>query len=107
MQYLKGSAASIGIKEGKACVLKSIDEFNKFHQGDILVTVATSPAWTPLIFAASAVVTDVGGILCHAAIVSREYGIPAVVGTKDATRIIKNGQTVRVDGNKGIVELIE
>lgn len=106
MLLIKGRAASAGIKEGKACVLKTVDEFGKFRAGDILVTVATSPVWTPLIFAASAVVTDMGSVLCHAAIISREYGIPAVVGTKNGTKRIKNGQTIRVDGGKGIVELL-
>lgn len=104
---IKGKPASAGIKEGRACVLKTVDEFGKFRAGDILVTVATSPVWTPLIFAASAVVTDRGGVLCHAAIVSREYGLPAVVGTKNGTQRIKDGQKIRVDGNKGVVELLD
>ncbi len=75
-----------------------------FNPGDILVTKATNPAWTPLIHASSAVVTDLGGSLSHAAIVCREYSKPAVVGTKKGTKLIKNGQKITVNGTKGIVE---
>lgn len=84
-------------------MILALDEVIRFKPGDILVTVATSPAWTPLIHAAKAVVTDVGGALSHAAIVCREYGIPAVVGTKNATEIIQDGQQITVDGETGTV----
>jgi pyruvate,water dikinase len=74
-------------------------------QGDVLVAVTTTPAWTPLFTMASAVVTDIGGPLSHSSIVAREYGIPAVLATGNATRRIQDGQTVTVDGGAGTVEL--
>ena len=76
MKQIQGTPASMGTVEGIARVIKKLEHADKFAKGDILVAVAISPAWTPLIFASSAVVTDVGGSLSHAAIVSREYGIP-------------------------------
>lgn len=88
-------------------MILSIDKISEFKRGDILVTKATSPIWTPLIHASSAVVTELGGALCHAAIVSREYGIPAVVGVKNVTKLIKSGQNISVDGTKGVIETIE
>lgn len=100
---IKGIAGSSGVVTGIARVITSLDEINRFKPGEILVTVATSPAWTPLIHAASAVVTDVGGALSHAAIVCREYGKPAVVGTGNGTKKIKDGNRVTVDGGKGTV----
>ena len=105
MPQIKGIAGSRGEKAGIAKVIKSLDGVNKFTAGDILVTEATNPSWTPIIHAASAVVTDLGGALCHAAIVCREYGIPAVVGTKTGTKRIKSGDKIIVNGTKGVVEL--
>ena len=104
-QQLKGISGSAGEVTGIAKVIITLAGVKKFKAGDILVTQATNPAWTPIIHAASAVVTDVGGSLCHAAIVCREYGIPAVVGTKDATKKIKSGDKITVNGAEGIVEL--
>ena len=101
---LKGIAGSPGQVQGTARVIRSLNEVNKFNPGDILVTEATNPSWTPIIHAASAVVTDLGGALSHAAIVCREYGIPAVVGTRKATKMIKNGDKIVVDGNEGVVK---
>ena len=75
-------------------------------KGDILITVSTSPQWTPIIRFASAIVTDIGGSLSHAAIISREFGIPAVVGTQEATKLIKDGQKVTVNGTAGVVEIL-
>lgn len=106
MKLIKGLAGSPGKITGKARVIKSLDDVDKFKPGDILVTIATDPTWTPVMHMASAIVTDLGGTLCHAAIVSREYGIPAVVGTKKATELIKNNQTISVDGTKGTIKLI-
>jgi pyruvate,water dikinase len=74
--------------------------------GDVLVTALTTPAWTPLFARASAVVTDIGGPLSHGSIVAREYGIPAVLGTGEATERIQNGQVITVDGATGLVTLI-
>lgn len=89
-----------------ARVINSLDHIDTFNPGDILVTIATSPAWTSLIHAAGGVVTETGGTLSHAAIVSRGYGIPAVTAVKAATKKIKDGQKIRVDGTKGNVEIL-
>ena len=103
---LIGRAASQGTAEGTARIILSEKEFSKFQAGDILVTKQTSPAWTPLFAVAKAVVTELGGILSHAAIVAREYGIPAVVGVKNATKEIEDGSRLEVSGNEGKVEII-
>lgn len=73
--------------------------------GDVLVAKLTTPAWTPLFARAAAIVTDVGGPLSHGSIVAREYGIPAVLGTGNATQLIQDGQTIMVDGDNGVVIL--
>ena len=75
-------------------------------EGEILVAPITSPSWTPVFARIKATVSDIGGIMCHASIVSREYGLPAVVGTGTATATIKTGQIIRVDGDKGIVTIL-
>lgn len=106
-KVLKGSAASRGNATGKVRVIKDESEFSKFDAGEILVARQTSPAWTPLFAAAKAVITELGGITSHAAIVAREYGIPAIVAVKDATKILKNGQIVKIDGLNGIIEVEE
>lgn len=102
---LKGNPASQGKAEGKVCIVLNEKDFIKFKKGNILVTSITNPIFTPLIGMASAVVTDLGGSLSHAAIVSREMGIPAVVGTKEATKKLKDGDLAAVDGSKGIIEV--
>jgi rifampicin phosphotransferase len=76
-------------------------------KGDILVTPYTDPAWTPLFPLAAGLVTEVGGLMTHGAVVAREYGIPAVVGVDNATSKIKDGQIIRIDGTQGIVTIIE
>lgn len=100
---LTGLAASPGRAAGRVCVIRSPAEFSKLKKGDILVAPATVPAWTPLFGVAAAVVTDVGGPLSHAAIVAREYGIPAVLGVNGATNLLRDGQRVTVDGGAGWV----
>jgi rifampicin phosphotransferase len=100
---LKGVAASPGSVTAPACVLHGPQDFAMMKTGDVLVASLTTPAWTPLFARASAVVTDIGGPLSHGSIVAREYGIPAVLGTDTATRRIRSGQTITVDGNKGVV----
>ena len=102
---LAGIAASPGVVTGTAKVVKSLDEASKLQQGDIMVCEMTLPPWTPLFSTVSAVVADTGGILSHCAIVAREYRIPCVVGTAVGTVTIKDGQTVTVDGSKGIVRI--
>ncbi len=106
MQPIKGFPGSGGQVTGTASVIKSLTDISSFHAGDILVTVATNPAWTPLIHASAGVVTDIGGSLCHAAIVCREYGKPAVVGTKNATTLIHTGDTIEVSGTTGVVTIL-
>jgi len=100
---LKGLGASPGIGIGKVKVIESEREISKVEEGDILVTTMTTPDVVPAMKRASAIVTDEGGMTCHAAIVSRELGVPAVVGTKEATKVLKDGMVVTVDGEKGVV----
>ena len=102
---LKGVAASAGRVTGMACVLHGPEDFDQMQPGAILVAKMTTPAWTPLFAMAGGVVTDIGGPLSHGSIVAREYGIPAVLGTVAATRVIQNGQQITVDGDAGIVTL--
>jgi phosphohistidine swiveling domain-containing protein len=104
---LKGVAASAGRVTAPACVLHGPEDFNQMRPGDVLVAGTTTPAWTPLFAMAAAVVTDIGGPLSHGSIVAREYGIPAVMGTGVATRRIRSGQTIVVDGGRGVVEILQ
>lgn len=104
---LKGHPASPGIVEGPAKVVVSLDEITQIQTGEILVCRYTNPAWAPVFPKITATVTDLGGLLTHAAIVSREYGIPAVVGTGNATLVINTGDKIRVDGEKGIVTIVK
>ena len=103
---LRGTPCSAGKARGVAKVVLSLAEAGKLQPGDIMVAPATMPAWTPLFASIAAVVTDVGGTLSHAAIVVREYNIPAVLGTGTATSVIQDGQTLEVDGDAGIVRII-
>jgi rifampicin phosphotransferase len=103
---IEGVGASSGRITARARVLGGPEDFGEMKSGEILVAGITTPAWTPLFAKASAVVTDVGGPLSHGSIVAREYGIPAVLGTGVATRCIRSGQTVRVDGDAGTVTLL-
>ena len=102
---LKGIAASPGRVTAPACVLHGPEDFGQMQPGHVLVAEITTPAWTPLFAMAAAVVTDVGGPLSHGSIVAREYGIPAVMGTGEATRRIRSGQIITVDGSAGTVTL--
>ncbi|HSB65129.1 MAG TPA: PEP/pyruvate-binding domain-containing protein [Anaerolineales bacterium] len=103
---LKGIPASPGHVTAAACVLRDPQDFDQMRPGDILVASTTTPAWTPLFAMASAIVTDIGGPLSHGSIVAREYGIPAVMGTGVATRRIKSGQMITVDGASGTVIIL-
>lgn len=103
---LPGNAGSAGCVRGTARVIRTLADAPRLQPGEILVTTATAPAWTPLFAVAAGVVTETGGILSHCAVVAREYGIPAVVGVMGATAMIADGQTVEVDGNAGVVCLI-
>jgi phosphoenolpyruvate synthase/pyruvate phosphate dikinase len=102
---LRGIGASPGVVKSAARVAHTLEEGLVLNQGEILVCATADPNWTPLFALAAALVTDAGGSLCHAAVVAREYGIPAVVGTHTATRTIVTGQVVEVDGAAGVVRL--
>jgi phosphohistidine swiveling domain-containing protein len=102
-----GQPASSGIATGPARVITDPSEFPSFEPGDVLVAATTAPAWTPLFARAAAVVTDGGALAAHASIVAREYGIPAVVGTGDATRRLADGQLVTVNGTIGVVTVTD
>jgi pyruvate,water dikinase len=102
---LKGNAGSPGKVRGPAKVVRSLSEAGKLQKGDILVAETTAPSWTPLFATVAAVVTDTGGVLSHCAVVAREYGVPAVVGTTTATALIRDGQILEVDGDTGLVRI--
>ena len=104
---LSGAPASPGEVEGPARVLTGLGDLDTVRQGEILVCTITSPAWAPIFSKIAATVTDIGGIMSHAAIVSREYGLPAVVGTGTATSRIKTGQRLRVNGTDGRVTILD
>ena len=106
-KHLTGMAASPGMVEGIARIVRSADDLEKIIQGEILVATVTSPAWAPVFGKIKAAVTDIGGMMSHAAIVCREYGLPAVTATGSATTTIRNGQKLRVDGSKGEVTILE
>ncbi len=99
----KGLGASPGMASGTVKIINSTDELDKVQEGDILVTVMTTPDMVPAMKRANGIITDEGGVTCHAAIVSRELGIPCVVGTGEATSILPENSQVTLDGNKGIV----
>jgi pyruvate,water dikinase len=103
---VRGLAASPGVVEGTAKNVASLDEFDQVQEGDVLVCQMTNPAWVVLFTKIAGLVTDAGGVVSHPAVVAREFGIPAVVGTSDATARIKTGDRVRVNGSTGIVELL-
>jgi len=106
LKELKGYSASLGRTKGKVKTINKVSDFSKFNTGDILVTSMTRPEMMPIMKRAAAFITDEGGITCHAAIVSRELGIPCIIGTKIATKVLRDGQLVEVDANKGIVKII-
>jgi pyruvate,water dikinase len=103
---LEGFAVSPGQVTAPASIIRSPEDFDKMAPDSILVCTSTTPAWTPLFARAKGLVTDIGGVLAHGSIVAREYGIPAVMGTGEATQRIENGELVRVDGNRGTVTLV-
>jgi phosphoenolpyruvate synthase/pyruvate phosphate dikinase len=102
---LVGLPVSAGIIEGRARVIHDMAEAD-LEAGDILVTAYTDPSWSPLFVAITGLVTEVGGLMTHGAVIAREYGLPAVVGVEQATRLIRNGQRIRVHGTDGYVEIL-
>jgi len=103
---LVGLAVSAGVIEGRARVILNMADA-ELAEGDILVTPFTDPSWTPLFVAIKGLVTEVGGLMTHGAVIAREYGLPAVVGVEHATKLIKDGQRIRVHGTEGYVEILE
>ena len=102
-RVLRGAAASAGVARGPARLIRELDDFPRFRRGDVLVCQSSNVSWIPLFTSAAAVVTDVGGALSHAAIVAREFGIPAVVGTSLALATLEDGEPLEVDGSRGLV----
>ncbi len=100
---LRGLGAAPGVASGPVTVLGTLADAGQFHDGDVLVTRMTAPDWVPLMRRAAAIATDSGGMTCHAAIVSRELGIPCVVGTQEATKRLRDGEVVTVDAGRGVV----
>lgn len=104
-EAIAGLAVSTGVIEGRARVILTMEEAN-LEEGDILVTAFTDPSWTPLFVAIKGLVTEVGGLMTHGAVIAREYGLPAVVGVENATKMIKDGQRIRVNGTEGYIEIL-
>ncbi|HEX9058911.1 MAG TPA: PEP-utilizing enzyme, partial [Clostridia bacterium] len=102
---MAGLPVSSGVIEGRARVILSMEDAN-LEDGDILVTTFTDPSWTPLFVSIKGLVTEVGGLMTHGAVIAREYGLPAVVGVENATELIKDGQHIRVHGTDGYVEIL-
>ncbi len=102
---ITGLAVSSGVIEGRARVILNMEDAD-LEDGDILVTTFTDPSWTPLFVSIKGLVTEVGGLMTHGAVIAREYGLPAVVGVEDATKLIKDGQRIRVNGTDGYVEIL-
>jgi pyruvate,water dikinase len=100
---LVGLAVSSGVVEGRARVILNMEEAD-LEDGDILVTPFTDPSWTPLFVSIKGLVTEVGGLMTHGAVIAREYGLPAVVGVENATKLIKDKQRIRVNGTEGYIE---
>ncbi|MES2777371.1 MAG: phosphoenolpyruvate synthase [Bacteroidota bacterium] len=104
-EAIVGLAVSSGVIEGRARVILNMEDAD-LEDGDILVTAFTDPSWTPLFVSIKGLVTEVGGLMTHGAVIAREYGLPAVVGVEHATRLIKDGQRIRVNGTDGYVEIL-
>jgi len=102
---LTGVAASSGRVRGRARLVQTVEEAMKLQPGDILVTMATDPGWTPVFPLASGLILEIGGQLSHGAIIAREFGLPAVINIPSAMRLIQDGQMLEIDGTNGLVYL--
>ncbi len=102
---LAGIPVSSGTVEGRARVVLKMEGV-RLEEGDILVTVFTDPSWSPLFVSVKGLVTEIGGVMTHGAVITREYGLPAVVGVENATKLIRDGQRIRVNGTEGYVEIL-
>ena len=105
VEAIVGLPVSSGVIEGRARVISNLENA-VLEDGDILVTTFTDPSWTPLFVSIKGLVTEVGGLMTHGAVIAREYGLPAVVGVENATRLIKDRQRIRVHGTEGYVEIL-
>ncbi|HTC37403.1 MAG TPA: PEP-utilizing enzyme [Steroidobacteraceae bacterium] len=103
---IRGVAACRGVAEGTARIITTVEQMSRLKKGDILVCQITNPTWAPIFDKIAGAVSDIGGSMSHAAIVAREYGLPAVVGTGNGTTRIKDGQRIRVDGGRGVVTIL-
>lgn len=106
-ETIKGTPACVGKAVGRAKIVKGKQDFKKLKEGDILVAEHTDPSMVVIMAKAAAIVTDMGGLTSHAAVVSREMGVPCVVGAKNATRLLKDGDFIEVDATKGIVKILK
>ncbi|MBX9956472.1 phosphoenolpyruvate synthase [Peribacillus simplex] len=104
-EAIVGQPVSSGVIEGRARVILNMEDAD-LEDGDILVTTFTDPSWTPLFVSIKGLVTEVGGLMTHGAVIAREYGLPAVVGVENATKLIKDGQRIRVNGTEGYIEIL-
>ena len=104
---IAGVAASAGTRRGRVCLVRGAHEFSKLKPGEVLVCRSSNVSWLPLFTIAAAIVTDVGGSLSHAAVVAREFGVPAVVGCGVALSMLRDGQLVEVNGDAGTVRLLD
>ena len=98
-----GRPASSGIAKGTVKVVIKIEELDKVQEGDILCVLSSNPTWTVGMLKSKALISEIGGVVCHAAVVARELGIPCVVAVPNITKILKDGQTIKVDGGKGVI----
>ncbi|WP_445492552.1 phosphoenolpyruvate synthase [Niallia sp. 03133] len=104
-EAIVGLPVSSGVIEGRARVILNMEDAD-LEDGDILVTSFTDPSWTPLFVSIKGLVTEVGGLMTHGAVIAREYGLPAIVGVENATKLIKDGQRIRVNGSEGYIEIL-
>jgi len=104
-EAIVGLPVSSGMVEGRARIILNMEDAD-LEDGDILVTPYTDPSWTPLFVSIKGLITEVGGLMTHGAVIAREYGLPAVVGVEHATKLIKDGQRIRVHGTEGYVEIL-
>ena len=99
----KGRPASAGVAKGIVKVVTKISQLDKVEEGDILCVLNSNPTWTIGMLKSKALISEIGGVVCHAAVVAREMGIPCVVAIPNITKILKDGQIIKVDGSKGII----
>jgi phosphohistidine swiveling domain-containing protein len=107
IKKIKGSVAQKGLAQGRVSIVNSVEDMVKVKDGDVIVSINTNPSLMPAIILCSAIVTDEGGIMCHASVVARELKKPCIIGTKIATKVLKDGDLVEVDAEKGVVTILK